>query len=785
MANSSVGRRSFLRTSALLAIAGASLAMRSKATAVGDANPLKRAKVVWHMANLEAENDESMILRKHGKNEVALGKKLGKPYYADSLQRGSDGLAAVYANAPSDDFGFDVSDDDKGWLSLGAEEAAALRFKESTISLYVRAFLKEPNGWGTLFFSTCIGLAVHQSGLAIAFVRQRTKAGSTFRELPVGRVGRGIWLDLIVRVNTDRLDFFCNGVLKTSIQLNEPVVTSFDGELLIGAFVDQPVPEVAEYHSFCLSDAAIDTVALWDNVLTNTEIAILSAQSELKLLGRQSRADQIITAYNEFYVASHSKDLDRCRRLETLMRDSMREDSARPVFHLTAPVGWIFDPAGAFYFQGKYHVFSYHNIFALLRFCSHDHYSSDDLVHWRMWPTGPIADDETDCNGIYLSNHTVDREGLPNIIYGGFDAKGEQGIRAISHDGMISYTDKRVILPEYHDGHVWKDGDIWYAITMRRIAKKMPKDPEVVMFSSTDLDHWKERGVLFRAAKYLPGKDLSGMEFPYLFSLGGKDVLMAGCQAAGSLYWIGRFDKNRFTFVPDGSEALRVDYANPGHCFNPSIVDLKGAGGESRRIIMALYPFIKGSVDGLPWNGAHAMPRLLTLDGHRLRQDPLPEFESLRGQRHSFQSIAVTSGGSGYVSAVGDTVEINAEFHNRDASTFGMKVRLSEDGQTFVRVFYDAKTNEYGIDGNLLEVIGTQWKARGPTYISAGSPVRMRIFLDKALVETFVNGQTCTASLADLDPAHIGLDLFSEGGGVICKSLDIWEMRSSFSRRTN
>ena len=53
----------------------------------------------------------------------------------------------------------------------------------------------------------------------------------------------------------------------------------------------------------------------------------------------------------------------------------------------------------------------------------------------------------------------------------------------------------------------------------------------------------------------------------------------------------------------------------------------------------------------------------------------------------------------------------------------------------------------------------------------------MRVFLDKCLVESFVNGQTCSTIVADCNPHHNNLDLFSEGGTVVCRSLDIWEMK--------
>lgn len=719
-----------------------------------------QATVVWHMATLAAVGSVPLSLQLNGAKAVSVGQRLEDDEYAESLKRGGDGLVAVFGN------GSDVKD--QGWLSIGALHAKELRARDAT-TLYVRAFLQETDGWGTLLFSDFISLAVHKGGLAVAFLGQRTGEGVTFREVPLGTLKKGRWLDLIVRMSHQRLELFCNGVLKSSVPFGKELGVPFESDLLIGAF------RGARSERFqCLSNAKIDTISIWDRLLTDAQVAFLSGLTEAQLRRENDPADQAIAAYNRFYDASEAKDLALCRSLELSMREFMRQDATRPTYHLTAPVGWIFDPSGAFQFQGTYHVSSYRNIYALLQFNSLDHYVSEDLVHWRLWPTGPMADTDADVGGIWLSNYIIDDKGRPNVIYCAWGADGEErGIRARSNDGMISFTDKKVVLPNYHDGHGWKEGDTWYVITVRRPRGKISSvNPEIVIFSSTDLDHWTERGVLFRPREYMD-KKMEFMEFPYLFFIGGKAVLMAGCMPAGVFYWTGRFDRRSFKFIPDDPQGLRVDYANPFHCFNPSTVDAKGPNGASRRIIMAMESRINGSVHGVPWNGVHAMPRVLTLDGNHLRQDPLREFEALRGQGYSLKDIKVTPETSGYIKLRGDALEIRAEFENQDASRFGVKVRLSKDGNTFVKVFYDAKTGDCGVEGNVPNL------GRGPSYIANGKSVQMTIFLDKALIETFVNGQTCTTILKDTNTLNDGLDLFSEEGAVMCIRLDIWEMNAA------
>ena len=53
----------------------------------------------------------------------------------------------------------------------------------------------------------------------------------------------------------------------------------------------------------------------------------------------------------------------------------------------------------------------------------------------------------------------------------------------------------------------------------------------------------------------------------------------------------------------------------------------------------------------------------------------------------------------------------------------------------------------------------------------------MHIFLDRSIVEIYINGSAQTARLFPASEA-LGLEVFSEGGEAKLKSLDVWEMKS-------
>lgn len=738
-------------------------------------NPLELARVVWSMA------PESMI--NHPKSlvysEFVKVIQLDKLESIESKKRGIDSFAVVL--------------DQESYLSLEAERVSSLRPYGNEVTLYIRGWIDDLAS-GTFFFSDFLTLGIHPSGLAIALVGVKTENGKVYREIPLANVNRGEWMDLIVRAGNGRLDFFCNGILKSTIRINQELCSPFMNDLYIGAYGWHKGMDQYFVRSCEKGIKKIAVVALWHSLLSDNQVAFLSNVNRAEINLIEGPFEKAVQDYNRFFDASLNKDTNECNILWRSLRSIADQDPLRPAFHLTQPFGWIFDPAGAYYYKGRYHVFSYHNIYAQLSYNSLDHYVSEDLIHWTQWPIGPWADSELDNFGIWLMNHFLDEKGIPCVIYTGIgsDANdrahsqtyskaswGGSGVLARSYDGLVSYEGKKSVLTAYHhDGHTWKEGDTWYTLTSKRYGGARPGTlgDAVMLWSSKDLENWEEEGEIFAQQKSLQSGDKTGgMEFPYLLTYGDKDVMILG--GFPVRYWIGKFDRNKKKFIPDHQEGLLLDYTNPFHCFNPLCVDRKGPGGSERRIIMAMLNSIGGGGKGLlPWTGVHTIPRILKLDDGRLYQQPVPEIQELRGKHISLKNITVSSESDVKINHRGDGVEIIAEFEPGDARRFGLKVRISEDKSRFIRIFFDTSTNEIGIDGNVLH------KGSGPSYISDGKTVLMHIFLDKQIIEVFINGQTCTTAAQDRDLLSNGLDLFTEGGTAHCRKLDLWDINPSRSQ---
>ncbi len=318
----------------------------------------------------------------------------------------------------------------------------------------------------------------------------------------------------------------------------------------------------------------------------------------------------------------------------------------RPLLHFTPPVGWVNDPNGLVYAQGKYHLYYQHNPYDVgWGNMTWGHAHSTDLFRWT-WDDPVLHPDGT---GTMFSGCGVRDDanaagyGPGRLLYyytaaGGTNrwSAGRPYVQYLAlgaGDGMRLEKTGRVMVPALSEGN--RDPKVFYhPPTKAYILVLYLSGHDFAIFRSADLLHWEETQRLT-----LDG----GWECPDLLELpvdgGGKKWVF---WTADGYYFPGEFDGFRFT--PDGPR--HCAYAGgktvgAGEGLKPGITLLPYAaqtisGVEDGRVISIAWlrtPNPPGSGKRLPYTGMMALPAELSLTrAGRMRLSPVRELDALRGR---------------------------------------------------------------------------------------------------------------------------------------------------------
>jgi beta-fructofuranosidase len=475
----------------------------------------------------------------------------------------------------------------------------------------------------------------------------------------------------------------------------------------------------------------------------------------------------------EFIEAEHERlrDEQRARAL----REKILSDPARPGYHFAIPEGIAmpFDPNGAIYWKGRYHLFY---IFQDKRSGWRDHHwghvSSTDLFHWREHPTFLLY-------GMYSGNCFINKDGVPTICY---HQVGQGNSMAVALDDDLNEWKKLESNPitpkteegdEHHgkyyswDPFGWVEGDTYYAI----FGGERP----AVVKSPTLAGEWKYVGDLF--AHGVEGVSINeDVSCADLFKLGGKDILLCIGHGMGCRYYVGEWKNEQF--YPESH--AQMSWVDNSFFAPESLVDDKG-----RRIMWA-WIFDEpgfGVRTEHGWSGTMSLPRVLTLgDDGLLRMDVPEEIEALRYGAVKKEGLTVPADGELSVDGIGgNSFELVIDMESAKASQFGVKVCVSPDGQEETSIFYDAAEAKLKIDTRKSGPEDTPKTVEAaPFELKKGERLKLRIFVDKSVVEVFANSRQ--AVMRRIYPSRedsVGVRLFSAGGDTDVHTLEAYNITPS------
>ena len=479
------------------------------------------------------------------------------------------------------------------------------------------------------------------------------------------------------------------------------------------------------------------------------------------------------------------------------LREKYLRDPHRPGYHFVAPEGvnGVFDPNGAVCWNGRYHLCyicfpppstKYH----------WGHASSIDLVHWRHHPMALAPSPDGPETAIASGGCFVNKQGEVTVLYNGV---GAGGCLAFSSDRNLDVWKKDPNNPinvvwsapdsNYLDPTAWLEGDTYYALIDRHIPSR--RRHELVLYKADRLDDWKHVGRFM--ARDVPGVGVDGVgvdgvgvdgvgvdedfNCPSFFKLGDKHMLLCISHNRGCRYYLGQWKNERFTPASHG----RMSWVDNSFL---SPITLKDARG--RRIMWAWITDLPGigARRHTGFSGTMSLPRVLSLDENgMLRIRPVEELNALRYNGKEKAGIVVDADSELPMNDIcGNSVELAVEMVPNGAEQFGVKVCRSPDGEEQTVVYYDATDQKLKIDTRKSSLVeGAKSIEAGPLELKPDEPLRLRVFVDKSVVEVFANDgrQAVTRRIYPSRKDSIEIRLFATGGAVKVPTFRAWDMMPS------
>lgn len=473
-------------------------------------------------------------------------------------------------------------------------------------------------------------------------------------------------------------------------------------------------------------------------------------------------------------------------------KELVESDYYRLKYHIMPPVGLLNDPNGFVQINDEYHLFYQFHPFDTkhgLKYWAH--VKSKDLVNWVECPIALAPSEWYETHGCY-SGSGINDNGVLTLIYTG-NVKDENGNRetyqclVTSEDGVnfkkyennpVIYNQPEGYTRHFRDPKVWKKDEIWYMVIG---AQTINNEGKVLLFKSVDLKDWSLVGDTAGSGLNDLGYFGYMWECPDLFSLKGKDILIAspqGLESKGDLYnniyqsgyFVGklRYDSGRlihgeFTELDRGFEFYAPQ----------TTLDNKG-----RRILIAWM--------GLPeeenhpttehgWIHTMTIPRVLELVGDKIYQKPVEEFKSLRKNEMFYQDITIDNDVIELENINGAVLELLIEFQVEDAAEYGVKLRTSEDGSEETVLFYNRESEKFEFN---REKSGRALSGIRRCQLEDRKTLKLNVFMDRSSIEVFINdGEEVFSSRIYPDKNSTGIKFFAKGGRVKVKNLIMWDLR--------
>jgi beta-fructofuranosidase len=443
----------------------------------------------------------------------------------------------------------------------------------------------------------------------------------------------------------------------------------------------------------------------------------------------------------------------------------------RPAYHFVSPENMLNDPNGLCFWKGRWHLFyqayppdEFPDSQDIKKRRQHwGHAVSEDLVHWRDLPYAIYPGPERMC----FSGSTLVEDERVIAFYPGI---GAGQMVAVSDDPLLLNWEKIGPVNSGHgDSDLWKEGDTYFGLVGRSL------------WTSKDLKSWESRGEFLTALPFLRPDDDGAC--PNFERLGDKHLLAFFSHSNGGQYYLGDYRDNRFT--PYAHGRFNHGRVAPGGVHAPSTA-MDGDGG-----VVNILNINDGRYSE-HWDQIMSVPQRLTLgDDKLLRVRPIESLATLRREHRQVAKTVLPANKEVVLESIhGNTMELELEIDPQESRWVQLNVLRSpgQEEQTSI-AFYNFEREltywyqtpgEVVLDGTRSSELPDVW-IRPPERVTVrrdGEPLRLRVLLDRSVVEVFVNDRQYLAMR--VYPGRddsLGVSLRAQGQPAVLQHLNAWHLQ--------
>lgn len=481
--------------------------------------------------------------------------------------------------------------------------------------------------------------------------------------------------------------------------------------------------------------------------------------------------------------------------------DTANREKYRPAFHHTPLYGWMNDPNGMFYKDGRWHLYYQYNPYgSKWQNMTWGHSVSDDLVNWEHLPE---AIRPNGLGSVFSGSCAVDHDNTAGFgndaVIALYTSAGTSQMQSLasSTDGGLTfniYPSNPVLTleSEARDPKVfWNDSTKeWNMILAHAL------DHEMLIFSSPDMKSWTLQSSF--------GKGLGAQggvwECPDLFELpvAGTDekkwVLLCNINpdgpfgGSGTQYFVGDFDGKTFRADTDAAGNVATKWLDYGKDHYATVTWSDAPDG--RRVALGWMSNWQYAADvpTMQFRSANTLPREMGLfrapDGEvYASSSPSPELEALRGKlaaKVKKTNVGRKARSFALPSVNGGICEIQMDIEASKAKT--VNIGLSNSQGEKVVMQYDPAAATLSFDRTQSGITdfseGFPAVTVTPTHEASGR-IALRIFVDRSSMEVFGNdGRFVMTNLVFPRTSYTTLSVSAEGGNAKIENLKIYSLKS-------